>query len=480
MELKEIKSLVQQGESNILEFKKSTAKLKEAFQSLCGMLNGLGGQILIGVTDSGKIVGQTVSDNTKKEMAEYIKKIEPSANIVIEYVSFRRNLSIIILTALSAQNIQKPYVYNGRPYQRIESTSVIMKQSKYHEMLSLKKSCFSEWEASFVTSDCELDSDRIRRMIKVGIKAGRIPNISGYNDHEDILERLGLMRSKKITNAAAILFGTNIEVDYPQCLIKLARFKGEDKLQGFIDNKQFYGNAFEVLDYAENFLKTYLPISSVFKDDSLQRKDELAIPFLALREAIVNAVCHRDYSDRSGEINIAIYDSYVEIWNKGKLPDSLTIDDLTKKHASCPRNKLISEIFYKCGYIEKWGSGTLRILKLCKDKGLPEPKFSEYSGGVSIEFLYRKTFISFNYDECVAMALQECDEKLKIRGKEILKILFEFDQLTSTAILSKMEHPPSERTLRNDLVYLQKLGLVARKGAGSNVTWYLVQEPKKE
>lgn len=480
MELEEIKLLAQKGESDILEFKKSTAKLKDAFQTLCGMLNGLGGKVLIGVTDSGKIVGQTISDNTKKEIAEYVKKIEPSANIVIEYMTCRRNLSVIILTALSGQNIQKPYVYDGRPYQRIESTSVIMKQSKYHEMLFLKKSCFNEWETAAGVSTCELDINQIRKMIKLGINIGRIPESSVHETHEEILERLGLTEGGKMTNAAIILFGSNLKVHYPQCLIKLARFIGEDKLRGFIDNKQFYGNAFEVLDYAENFFKTHLPIASKFKEDSLQRKDELVIPFLALREAIVNAVCHRDYSDRSGEISVAVYDDHMEIWSKGKLSSDLTICDLTKKHASCPRNKLISSVFYKCGYIENWGSGTLRILKLCKEKGLPEPKFSEYSGGFSIEFSYQKVFVPFKCEDPFAMVLPECDGKLKIRRREILKILFRGGNLTSTAILSKMKHPPSERTLRNDLAYLQKLGLAARKGAGSNIIWHLMQKEKKQ
>lgn len=478
MKLEDIKALAKKGESDVLEFKKSTSKLKEAFQALCGMLNGVGGQVLVGVKDSGKIEGQTISDNTKKEIAEHIRRIEPSANILVKYVSYQRDLFIIILTVLSEQNLQKPYAYNGRPYQRIESTSVVMKQSKYHEMLSLKNSCFSDWETTLAISICGLDGKQIRRMIKLSVDAGRIPESSNHEDQEDVLECLGLIRDKKLTNAAAVLFGTNLEISYPQCLIKLARFKGVDKLQGFIDNKQFYGNAFEVLDHAENFFKTYLPISSTFKNDSFQRKDELAIPFLALREAVVNAVCHRDYSDRSGEISVAIYDNSVEIWSKGKLPDDLTVDDLTKKHASCPRNKLISEIFYKCGYIEKWGSGTLRIIELCKERGLPKPKYSEYSGGFSIEFLYLKVPTISNYSEFEKIILQEYKAELLAREIEILKILFKSDELTSTMILSKMKSPPSERTIRNNLVHLQKLGLVARKGAGSNIAWHIVRKKR--
>jgi len=476
MKLEDIEALAKKGESDTLEFKKSTSKLKEAFQALCGMLNGMGGQVLIGIKDSGKIEGQTISDNTKKEIAEHIKKIEPSANIIVKYVPYQHGLFVIVLTVLSEQNLQKPYIYDGRPYQRIESTSIIMKQPKYHEMLSLKNSCFDDWETVLAISTCELDDKQIRRMLMLSVIAGRIPESSTHENQEDVLERLGLIKDTKITNAAAVLFGTKLEINYPQCLIKLARFKGTDKLQGFIDNKQFYSNAFEVLDYAENFFKTYLPISSTFKDDSLQRKDELAIPFLALREAIVNAVCHRDYSDRSGEISVAIYDNVVEIWSKGKLPNDLTIDDLMKKHASCPRNKLISETFYKCGYIEKWGSGTLRIIELCKERGLPEPKYSEYSGGFSIEFLYQKTPVISNYFEFEKTVLQKRELELTTREKEILKILFEADELTSTMILSKMKLPPSERTIRNDLVNLQKLGLVTRRGAGSNVTWHLIRK----
>lgn len=439
------------------------------------MLNGSGGKILIGITDAGKIVGQTISDNTKKEIAEHIKKIEPTANIVIQYIPIQPNHFVIVLTVLSEQNLQKPYIYDGRAYHRIESTTSVMKQSKYHELLSLQSACFTAWETSFSVSSCELDDNQINRMIKLSIESGRIPESSLHESHTEVLERLGLIKDKKPTNAAVVLFGLALEKDYPQCLIKLARFKGINKLQGFIDNKQFYCNAFEMLDYAETFFKTYLPISSTFKTDSFQRKDELAIPFLALREAIVNAICHRDYSDRSGEISIAIYDGTIEIWSKGKLPNCLTIDDLIKKHASCPRNKLISEVFYKCGYIEKWGSGTLRILALCKERGLPKPTYSEYSGGFSIEFSYKNVTEITDHSEFEQKVIQQYLSDITTREKEILKILFDVDELTSTSILKRMKLSPSERTIRNDLVHLQKLGLIQRKGAGSNVTWHVIR-----
>ena len=100
------------------------------------------------------------------------------------------------------------------------------------------------------------------------------------------------------------------------------------------------------------------------------RIDSPAIPIRALREALINAFCHRDYSSRGGSIDIAIYDDHVEIANIGPLPADITVDELSKRHRSFPRNPLIAHVLYACGMIERWGRGTLDILALCNKQGM--------------------------------------------------------------------------------------------------------------
>jgi len=119
MDIKQIKSLVKQGESNTLEFKTSTATLTSAFDTICAFLNGEGGRVLIGVKDKGQIVGQNVTDNTRREIANKIKKIEPTAPIEVRYVKIKENNFTIAIQAHTGSHI--PYVHDGRAFQRNES-----------------------------------------------------------------------------------------------------------------------------------------------------------------------------------------------------------------------------------------------------------------------------------------------------------------------------------------------------------------------
>ncbi len=141
----------------------------------------------------------------------------------------------------------------------------------------------------------------------------------------DLLRGLGVLRDGVLLRAAAVLFGNRerLEVDMPQCLLRVARFRGTDKMQ-FLDNRQFNGNAFTLLANAERFLRDSLPIAARFEEDRFDRIDEPLYPPLATREALANALCHRDYSIGGGSIGVAIYDDRLEITSAGSLHFGLT------------------------------------------------------------------------------------------------------------------------------------------------------------
>src|SRR3989338_2505175 len=115
MNLEKIRQLVSRGESATLEFKKTTANLKNAAETLCGFLNNRGGIVLIGVTDDKKIVGQDVNDQTMLDIAQTLKRFEPSANIDVQYIDFENNKKIIVLTAIPDSR-SVPYIFDGRSY----------------------------------------------------------------------------------------------------------------------------------------------------------------------------------------------------------------------------------------------------------------------------------------------------------------------------------------------------------------------------
>ena len=385
MELADLEKIVAGGESETVEFKKSTAQLARAGETLCAFLNGQGGRVFIGVTPEGKIVGQQVADSTLREVAAMLARFEPPSLISQERLRLLNGSEVLVLSA-PAMAGSGPFTFEARAYQRVSSTTSAMPQARYEALLLQRAHRHSRWENAPAAgvSLKELDREEILRTVRLGIEAGRLPESTGRNIG-DILDRLRLRKDGQLLNAAVVLFGKESVFDYPQRQLRLAWFKGTDKSE-FRDNRQMRGHAFALLDEAMTFLHRHLPISGRFEPERLERIDELLFPTAALREALVNALCHRDYSVYGGAVNVAVYDDRTEIWSDGTLPFGLRPEDLTREHSSHPRNPFITEVFYRRGLIEQWGRGTNKIVALCVNAGLPKPEFGQQAGSVFVRF----------------------------------------------------------------------------------------------
>jgi ATP-dependent DNA helicase RecG len=233
-----------------------------------------------------------------------------------------------------------------------------------------------------------------------------------------------------------------------------------------MDSKHFTGNAFQILSEANFFNMRHLPVESFFESDQGQRIDKPALPVIAIREALINAICHRDYRNRSSSISYAIYDDRLEIWNNGTLPPELKIKDLKKPHESYPRNKKIVAVFKNRGWIEKSGTGTLRMIEECRKHGISEPKFEEYSGGFSVTFRFR---------ELIGAPTEKRNAKseLSTRQESILAMIKERGPIGIKQIMLTLENPPSRRMILKDLKNLKELGLLEMKGHTTSTVWVL-------
>jgi ATP-dependent DNA helicase RecG len=180
------------------------------------------------------------------------------------------------------------------------------------------------------------------------------------------------------TNALCITLG-----EFDNTLIKCARFKGVSK-DIFIDKKEFDSNLFENLENTLKFLQNHLNLSA--QVEGLQLKEELEIPLLAIREALLNAIIHRDYT-RNSDIKVAIYDDILEIVSPGNFPNGLTLEDV-KSGRSELRNKIVANLFRELKFVESWGSGIAKVDKICKDTDT-KYELKEEPNFVSIIF-YRK------------------------------------------------------------------------------------------
>lgn len=467
MDKSQIEALIKKGESLCLEFKTSTSQLKSALETMCAYMNGKGGIVLIGVKNNGQIIGQHATDSTRQEIAREIKKIEPAPEIDITYTDIGNEKMVVILETGLGRHA--PYVYDGRAYERTESTTSHMSQHRYEQLLVRRKQLNHTWdEQPAKNHDIDsLDHDEIRRTISDGVNQNRIgAEVQSY-DIKHILSKFKLLKNGVPTNAAVVLFSKDVEQDYSNCMIRLARFRGKDKLGDFIDNQRVYGNAFRLIRAADDFAQRHLPIASYFTPDKMQRTDQPAVPALALREALINAISHRDYHNRSATIALAIYDDRMEIWNNGTLPPELVLDDLREPHQSYPRNEEIATIFYKRGWVEGWGTGTLRMIGYCQQNGTPEPEFSEYSSGFAVTFRFKDAM------NTAPTATRIDHILLNARQEQILSILASETALSASEIQTKIKPKTSLRTTQSDLTILKNAALVIQVGKGRTSLWKL-------
>lgn len=417
--------------------------------------------MLIGVTPSGRVVGQQVSDSTMRDITSVLERLEPPAHIDIERVPLDDGNEVLVLRT-SELRAEVPFTFGGRPYRRVGTTTSVMPQEQYQLLLLQRTHSRHRWENTAVSRFdlADLDHEEILRTVRRGIEAGRLSEATG-TDVGEILERLKLRSDRQILNAACVLFGKDPISDYPQCCLRLARFKGIDKSE-FLDNRQVFGHAFHLLEEGMAFLLRHLPIAGRFEPGRIERIDEPFFPVAALREALVNALCHRDYSVTGGCVSAAIFDDRLEIWSDGTLPFGLKVVDLKRPHRSLPRNPFITGVFYRRGLVEEWGRGTQMIVDLCVRAGHPEPEFVEQTGAVGVRFLPS----SYIAPHRVAHDLSE-------RQRKVLAVLAKTGRLAFREIRGRLDRPPADRTLRDDLLHLKRLSLVESQGRGRGATWCL-------
>ncbi len=468
MDINQIKVLAAQGESQQIEYKKSTANLKDVLQTICAFLNGDGGSVLIGVEDNGNLVGQEVSDKTKREIGIEIAKIAPYSNSSVEifYVQFSEIKQIIVFH-VTTDSTKRPYTYNGRAYIRVQSDTLLMPPEHYQHLTLSNTQFKDQWEdepLSHVTLN-NLDIEEIISTIKEGVLNGRIPEGYETKDPEKALKHLGLLQNNQITRAALILFGKSPEIIFPQCILRLARFRGTDKSE-FIDNKQIHGNVFKLIRSALSFANMHLPIASTFSKTSIKREDKPLFPISILREAITNALCHREYNYTGGSVSFAIYDDRIEIWSYGLLPPGLSIDDLGELNQSIPRNRRIANVLYYHKLFESWGRGIRLIIDGCVAAGHPLPVYSINSGGL---LLTMPTALTTEADISKKM---DCKD-LTVRQQEIIILLKKTSGLSTTELHSQLSSPPTERWLRDELNKLKANGYISSIGSTTTKKWYV-------
>lgn len=468
MTREEISRLAAGGESETLEFKETTGQRREAAEAVCAMLNHRGGQVLFGVEPEGAVRGQEVGKDTLDHIARELQQIAPATYPGIVEVDLGNGRSVIVVTTGAGPT--RPYTYRGRAYRRVGSTNLRLSSDEYNRMLMERLHPDRRWETEPATGweVADLDADQIANTVTEAVRRGRLEEPDNRAP-EAVLRGLRLLTEDGLRRAAVVLFGRDsdrVAAEYPQCLLRVARFRGTSRADEFLDNRQFRGNAFYLLRHALRFFVESLPIAG--RIVGFTRVDEPLYPPEALREAVANAICHRDYATVSGSIGIGIYDDRLEVTSIGPLRFGFTPEALFEPHQSRPWNPLIAEVFYRRGIIETWGSGTIKMARLTEEAGLPRPEIEEAGGAVTVRFRPGRY-----------VPPQRVETALTERQRSILAVLEEHPSGAPLRdIFSRLLNGATERQVRDDLQALRTLDLAETSGHGRGARWRRKQGPR--
>lgn len=427
MTIKDIETLIHTDETRNLELKKTTGELKDGMKSACAFLNTDGGWLIFGIAPTTlKVVGQDVTENTRREIAQAVTHLEPALDVEVNYVDLPNSngKQVIVMHFDKWVWSKEPYTYHKCPYYRIESVTKEMPRDMFVERLKAARPHDFAWEnqtAESVTLD-DMDEERIRNAVRLGIAGGRINASAEGATVETLLGKLKLLNNGKPTNAAVMLFGMNTD-DYPQLLLRMACFKGNDKNE-FLDNKQEMGNFFDLLDAGTAFCFRNLRLAG--KIVGMRREEQLEIPAEALREALINALCHREYDNPRASVSLAIYYDRIEIVNPGHFPAQLTPENIKLQHDSFPFNLKIAQVLYQTTYLESWGSGVRRMVKLCEAQHLAEPEYR--LGNNTVTVIFRRNRDSQNDSQ------NDSQKSLNERQRKIVELMRGNRQITVAKI----------------------------------------------
>ena len=366
-------------ESEKLELKTSLSEKEEILETISAFSNKRGGKIFIGVEPSGKITGITIGKNTIENLAGDIKQnTDPK---VFPNISVQKLDSKEIIVVDVAEYPIKPVFVKDKVFIRVGKSNQRASAEKIRSFIDDQRTRHWDSETDRVKLS-EISTQKVKTFVR-RYEEERYTSLEGSKSTESILKKLKLLKGKKPSNAAVLLFSKEPQSHFYNSLVRCAKFKGNEAID-FQDMQDIEGTLIEQVPAVLAFIRKHLNIAASIKGKP-ERENIWEIPHDALREAVINAICHRDY-ESTANVQIRVFDNRLEIWNPGLLPDNISIEELKKEHPSVPRNELIARCFYMIKFIEQWGTGTNRIVRLCKEAGIKEPVFKEAGGSFIVSF----------------------------------------------------------------------------------------------
>ena len=442
---KELNALIEKGEGYRLEFKESFSS--SISKEMCAFANSTGGRILLGVGDEGRITGLKITNRLISQIHDLARNLDPSLQI-----DSKKCGNVLVIDVPEGK--EKPYGSNDGIYMRQGPNSQKLRISEMRDFFSDEG--LHHFDKS-PNKEFDFKRDFDKKAFKSFLEKAGISKVLKTNE---VLRNLGLMKGNRIRNAGAILFCRNL-FRLLHSSVTCILYAGKEKIK-ILDKKTFDADLNSNLENAMLYLKKHLDAEYIIK--SLRREEKLELPEDALREAILNAISHRDYSERR-DVVIEICPDRVEIANPGGLSKKMPISEFGKK--SFPRNALLFDLLMRMGLVEKAGTGIRKMRRSMREYGL-KIRFDAGKAGFSAVF-QRETV-----REKIRKNSKENDKEI---DKEILQIISHNPKITMNEIGEFAGFTTSK--VGHIINRLKKEGTLKREGS-TKKGWWKIKEKVKE
>ena len=456
-----IDNLLRQNESEVLEFKVKLS-VDLIAKHVTSMLNNRGGDIIIGIGDDKQIVGIENTVDVSKLLTKLMSEITPAAPVDVQIIEYNgKNLLLIRVW----EGSQKPYSYKGTIYQKIGSHG-----KSISKIISDRKAADMSWERmpALGADLSDLDMDEVRKTIDMYQASGAKES----TDAEEFLINNGLIQNGSVTNACVLLYAKSPSRFFAQSGIRLSVFSS-DSLVDLVDSRNYTGNIFKNVEAIFQFID--ICYSKTLKIDGLQRSEKWNYPRIAVREGIMNAIVHRDYSNYQGFVHINIYPNHLDILNYGALEPIVTFARTGIVEYSMLRNP---DIAYQCYYrqlIEMRGTGIPRMKEDCTRNNFAIPIISVEGEVVKVSFpqlmLQRNSSSGNRFEQLLDNSFGTLNEKVRQKMLAVVTEIAKHPGIKAMAIGEATGLP--KKSIDRYLAELKNAGIICYKGARKSGGFYV-------
>ena len=450
-----LQDLIARGESETTVFAGSGRSLERIAASACALINQRGGSVIWGVAQDGKVEGVKEAKERAEELTRTLAGSIRPRPVFLVRTEVIGDKEVVLVEV--AEGASKPYRYGSDVYVRLGGMEMRATQDETSAMLQRSATALLRWEQEampgFELGHC--DTNEIQRAKADMMRSNRF-GLSVPEDTSDLLARLQLSKGAQLTNGCVVLFAEDPLRWAPHLDIRLVEYTGSNKPSR---RMAFSGPAIKSLNEALSVLKRLVPDRIGFAPDHTQRIDIPAYPPFALREALVNALVHRDYERSTGSVAIEIHSDRLVFVNPADLPENWTEVDAQQGHISRLVNPSIANVFLFRGYMEQMGSGIPAIIRACKEAKAKAPTWRMKDG-----ILQLTMYLSMTWEQ----------PKTSPREKVILDhmVLGRHYSIGELARVAEV----TERQLRRDLQELMTQGRIQRVGKGPSTVYLRNQE----